>query len=194
MIGNWVLEHSLMGFLSWWSSHFFIIIGCQEIHYLHHTWTAICLHWQLVMENVWAFWGLKLGVISKYRINLLRWMIYIETWYLLLIIELLNFLFHIRLLVAFRSRILKTTIGWGCCIHFLVRAVQELRVESFFESTRILFVAAHRLHLIKRARFIGGIWILHGIISILSVYYASFHVRRHFIMDWSTIIHKVFIV
>ena len=194
VISNWVLEHCLVGFLSWWSSHFFIIVRSQEIHSLHHTWTAVCLHWQLVMKNVWTLWSLKLGVVSKGRINLLRWMIYIEVWYLLLIIQLLNFLLHIRLLVALRSRILKATISWRSSIDFLVWAVQKLRVKSFFETTRILFVAAHRLHLIKRANFVSGIWILNGVISIFSVYDASFHVFRHFVMHWCSIIYEAFIV
>jgi hypothetical protein len=194
MISNWVLEHSLVTFLSWWSSHFFIIIRCQEIHSLHHAWTAVCLHWQLVMKDVWTLWSLKLGVISECMVNLLRLMIYIEAWYLLLIIELLNFLLHIRLLVAFGSRILKTTISRRSGINLLVRAVQELRVKSFLEAACILFVAAHRLHLIKRARFVGGIWILNGIISIFCVYDTSFHVYRHFIMHWRTIVHENFIV
>lgn len=69
-----------------------------------------------------------------------------------------------------------------------------MRVKSFLETARILFAAAHWLHLIKRASFVGGIRILNGIISIFSVYYTSFHVCRDFIVNRSTIDYEAFIV
>ena len=174
--------------LSRWSSHFFVIIWSEKVHSLDHAWTIISFHWKLVMKNVWTFRCLKLAIVSNGGINLLRCLIDIETRYLLLIIELLNFLLHIRLLVTFWSRILKAAICWRSSIYLFIRAVKKLRVKSFFETASILFGATHWLHLIKRATFVGGIWILNSIISVFRVFYTSFHIHLHLVMSWSIII------
>ena len=189
MVGNWMLKDCMVGLLSRGTNHVFIIIWSWKAHNtLHHSWTAITLDRQLVMENIWTFGGLELWIVSGMILGLRR-MIDVKTWYLLLIIDFLEFPLHIRLLIALRSRVLKTAVRRRSSINLFIWTIQKLRVKSLFKSTRIFLAAAHRssLNLIS---FICRNWDCQ-VIAFIHIEARTLHVHRDLIVDRSCVIHMI---
>jgi hypothetical protein len=189
MVGNRMLEDCMVGLLSRGTNHVFIIIWSWKAHNtLHHSWTAITLDRQLVMENIWTFGGLELWIVSGMILGLRR-MIDVKTWYLLLIIDFLEFPLHIRLLIALRSRVLKTAVRRRSSVNLFIWTIQKLRVKSLFKSTRIFLAAAHRssLNLIS---FICRNWDCQ-VIAFIHIEARTLHVHRDLIVDRSCVIHMI---